>query len=461
MKRILYATLILVLGVSGAWAAQPQYLQSTSTSFAQRGGDGVVEFAATRTVSSVIGSISIDAPDGVIFTGVQGSNLPTCNITNKFPSTRITCEGSSVSGNSYFPFLPIHRLRVSYVVDVAANLGSLSGRTMLNSRYAGVTNSSFTINVASSPEFTDNIVSSGRPRRDVSSLFGLFDGAKSTVFQPVTGVRGNPSSNQASNSFPAVGRLRGTNDRGEGASCSAAVVPSKSGSLVITAAHCLFSSSTLSQFTDFTLCIGETKSMGDPYKIGDCNNDHFFRVSKFYQNIPKVYFNQSYLNGGNASYDIAFIKFERNSFTGKTLEETAGSYGIAFNKNPSTGNSLSAVGYPGNSDLATCLGTQAYSNFIWNWKLSTNDILMIYTNKCVEKTGNLDPGASGGPIFERIADVDGSWEYIVGVFVASPEISWYVPMERDIGFSPILRDWVRDMYEKMADMKAVELHFAM
>ncbi|MBG0881280.1 hypothetical protein H0X90_31220 [Burkholderia sp. 9775_39] len=241
MKR-LFLVVLLTLCSTHTFAIQPQYLQPTSTSFAQRGGTGVIEFTATRTVSSIVSSVTLDAPDGIVFTAVQGSNLPTCKITNSFPTSRITCEGSSVSGNAFFPFSPINKLQVSYAVDIAANVGALSGVATLNSRYAGSTTSPFTVNVMSAPDYTDQNISNGRPKRDLSTYLEMIDNALNPIQPKIVAVRGKPSPDESVNPYGAVGELsmRNSNNKNDIGYCSASVVPSKEGNLVMTAAHCFF-----------------------------------------------------------------------------------------------------------------------------------------------------------------------------------------------------------------------------
>ncbi|MBG0881282.1 hypothetical protein H0X90_31230 [Burkholderia sp. 9775_39] len=67
---------------------------------------------------------------------------------------------------------------------------------------------------------------------------------------------------------------------------------------------------------------------------------------------------------------------------------------------------------------------------------------------------------SGGALFENITDIHGASNYLVGVPVAVSDIPWFVPMENAF-FSPILRDWVKNMYEQASGLKATEIQFAM
>ncbi|MBG0881281.1 hypothetical protein H0X90_31225 [Burkholderia sp. 9775_39] len=154
-------------------------------------------------------------------------------------------------------------------------------------------------------------------------------------------------------------------------------------------------------FNDYYLCLENTRNtrptpQGNAGNMMFCSKEKLFRVKFYAPDIPLITFNQAYLNGKSLSYDVAFMKFDKNEVTGKTLEETVGSYGIVFNKTENSIKTVSVGGYPIEwLGLAVCERTKIYKNLFYNLANRVMDVFKLYADKCERQTGPVEPVKKG------------------------------------------------------------------
>lgn len=179
--------------------------------------------------------------------------------------------------------------------------------------------------------------------------------------------------------------------------CSATVVNSKSGSIVVTAAHCVVS-------TDGTGTIAQTV-MFVPGDRNDAQEQPYGMWAAVSVSVPQQFVDgaitddQGFLQSDEGwNYDFAFLKMEEKN--GQTIQEVTGAQGIAFGVPVET---LTQVGYPSASPYD---GREQYmcasTSFTSNWQGG-------YTHPCT-----MTQGASGGGWLSNYDRASGTG-FVVGV----------------------------------------------
>lgn len=165
------------------------------------------------------------------------------------------------------------------------------------------------------------------------------------------------------------------------ASCSAAVVSSKSGDLIVTAAHCVYDTDTQTWFNNNNwVFIPAFSNYNGPYGTWTARS---FLV------------NPAWISSGDYNYDVAFVAL--STLNGRHIRDVVGAQGIAFNQ-PRSAYTYS-FGYPSNLDsglyLKSCVGFTRNSPFLWN----------NYAGQGL--SCNMGRGCSGGPWMQDVDDATG------------------------------------------------------
>lgn len=194
---------------------------------------------------------------------------------------------------------------------------------------------------------------------------------------------------------------------GDDSSCTATVVGSDSGQVVVTAAHCVF--------------VPETDVFGGGYSLtadpgwvddlqfipGRVRDDAPFGVWQ----VENVWVDQRWQDTGDPAFDVAFLRIAE--LDGRTVAEVAGSQGIRFDSGVPT--TVTALGYP---TLPPFDGTTL--------RYCSTDAAAADPAFAFEGAVGMDcamtPGASGGPWLAGFDETDGTGTVVaVTSFMAMDE----------------------------------------
>ncbi|MGW0433992.1 trypsin-like serine peptidase [Micromonospora sp. NPDC003197] len=202
-----------------------------------------------------------------------------------------------------------------------------------------------------------------------------------------TSSAGNPWS-MAGLSRRTVGRLYFTFD-GRNYVCSASVVNSTSGSVVATAAHCLFDTGSKRQWARNVLFVPGDEAGRAPFGRWTAASGHVTQ-----QFLKNAFSSDKGTRGSGWQFDTAFLKMRPQG--GKTIQQTLGAQGIAFGEAPE---GLMVLGYPtappfDGTKMRYCStpSTRTDSRVYGDYGLT-----------CV-----MTPGCSGGPWLTRFDPVKGA-----------------------------------------------------
>ncbi|MGO1544481.1 MAG: trypsin-like serine peptidase [Gulosibacter sp.] len=206
--------------------------------------------------------------------------------------------------------------------------------------------------------------------------------------------------------------------------CSATIVNSDSGSIVVTAAHCVVT-------TDGTGTVAQSVIFV-PGDRNDAQEQPHGMWAATSVSVPQQFVDgaitddQGYLQSDEGwNYDFAFLKMEEKD--GQTIQEVAGAQGIAFGVPVDT---LTQIGYPSAGEFD---GREEYmcasTSFTSNWQGG-------YTHDC-----NMTQGASGGGWLSDYDQETGTG-YVVGV---TSTISTGIPDTN----SPVLGQTALNLYNEL------------
>ncbi len=490
-------------------ALTPQALVPNLSPTIQRGGEASVSFTATRSISSIIKQARIAAPPGMLITSVGAGStgaMPVCRIVEPLPAPAVTCVASNGS-DAYFPFAPMHSIKVTLMADSFLEPGIVQGTMQLESRYAGTTSSTYTVSVVDSPLFSDG--QAQLPSRQdrhpvvVGVILGLLGSAanifygwyqtglldqqlnaakmkaalfyQTAVAKYVGGFRPPVFTEYA----PIGGLAALTMDQTTGSfrqqACSATVVPSRGRNLIMTAAHCLFNPTVGAWATLGAFCVGGNEITNDGVLY--CPVERRYQIKNLQNGNIVAYLNKiwdQYPSGAVpasdprfSEYDLAFVELNPNPKTLKNVEDVVGSYGIVFNSNPINVQSATIAGYPGANNYKFLLCQQNNAPNIVSNKVAdeSGGITGIMTGNVYgikEACSNMTQGASGGPWLLR-SNKTGGEQLIFGVNaqLLQPKVNkWFLwGGSGDTGythiFSPTLVGWTQALYETASGMTAL------
>ena len=201
-------------------------------------------------------------------------------------------------------------------------------------------------------------------------------------------------------------------------SCSAAVIPSKSADLIVTAGHCIYDIDTKKWY----------------------NNNNWVFVPAYSNNYrpygtwPARSFTmkQAYMSG-DYNYDVAFVALSK--LNQQSIQSTVGSQGIGFNQPRSA--RMYSFGYPGNLDngeyLKSCLANAQASQY-------TSNSYIGQGLPC-----NMGHGCSGGPWLQNVDDSTG-----VG-YVTSVN-SFMIDGIPNVLNGPYFEDNIKSLYDQATSM---------
>ena len=251
-------------------------------------------------------------------------------------------------------------------------------------------------------------IKNARPRQPAENGSG-----GSTVTDEPTGIKVDPtdgplgaiphSTGQVSDGRPwsKVGLTRPTLGRlyfqsgGENHVCSASVVNSSSGTLVATAAHCVWDTQGGTGWSSNFMFVPADENNLGVTPFGKWVPEFAYAPPQFRQN---AFADDMGAQGDGWAYDIAFLRMRPQN--GKTIEQALGGQGIAFGI-PAEG--LTVIGYPTAPPFDGKVERFCASA---TWK---NGYQKDYLIDCV-----MTPGSSGGGWFTRL-DLNRGAGYLVSV----------------------------------------------
>lgn len=234
------------------------------------------------------------------------------------------------------------------------------------------------------------------------------------ILDPTTGPVGDvpPDANgsvangavwsRAGLSARTVGRLY-LSKNGEPLVCSAAVVNSESGSLVATAAHCIWDYAGDDEWASNVLFVPGDTAGEAPY--GRWAAETMYAPTAF---IESATVNESGgVVGEGWAYDFAFLRMR--PLEGRTIQEALGAQGIAFGE-PAEG--LIVIGYPTAPPFD---GTTMHYCSSPSWVQGSFN---TYSIPC-----SMTPGCSGGPWFTRFDPETGAGYLVATTSTVGANIS--------------------------------------
>lgn len=233
----------------------------------------------------------------------------------------------------------------------------------------------------------------------------------------VTGASVSRATTWTGPAVPTVGRLYFTQGRGK-FECSASSVDSPRGNVIVTAGHCVTEDGVASTNVVFVPGLTPTSA---PYGR--------FSVTKLFTTPQWKGNDQS--SAAALNYDVGFAVVAPNAVTGKSLEDTAGAYGIDFSD---ALGQVTVLGYPGQNPTADGNTLQFCSGLQFADNGADVDATTDRATWC-----DLGGGSSGGPWLR-------GFDAARGTGTITSVVSFSYDNDSGILYGPRFGDVVRAVY---------------